>query len=91
MSLGVEERAALEASCNERLSTLAQQGCQIAGVQIRFLVELISVLLTADQEAEAKDRWLYWLADALDTAEAELRKRALLMGKIGGNGARRPR
>lgn len=86
MRLSLEERDALEATCNERLMLLAQQGAQIPGVQIRLLVDMIDQLLTPEQEADAKESWLFWYADVLDTAEAEIRKRFLTSG-LGTNGA----
>ena len=89
VQLNLEERSALEAQCQQRLATLAQQGVGIGGIGTRLLVELVSELLTPEQEAEGKERWLFWLSEQLDLAETEIRKRVLASGIVRGNGSAR--
>ncbi len=82
MKLNLEERTALEEECQGRTMALAQQGAMIPGIGTRLIIELLNELLTPEQEANAKENWLYWLADQLDKAEAEVRKRMLASGIV---------
>lgn len=82
MRLNLEEREALEAQCNERLSSLAQQGVGIGDVATRLIVLMLAELLSVEQEANAKENWLFWLSDLLDTAESAVRQRMLSSGII---------
>jgi hypothetical protein len=84
--LTLEERNELEAECASRVQALAQQGAMIPGIGTRLIIELLSELLTVNQEAVAKERWLEWLTEQLDNAEAQVRQHLLASGLIGGNG-----
>lgn len=77
MRLTLEERTALERQCEQRMVALAQEfGVGVAGVGTRQLVEMLRESLSVEQQANAKERWLFWLAEQLDRTEASAYKQA---------------
>lgn len=77
MQLSFEERETLEAECGRRTQALAQDGWIMPGVEAKLVAELLCELISPIGQANAKERWLFWLCDQLDRAEANVRQAKL--------------
>ena len=79
-----DERLALDSKNSERTMALIGQGVNIPDTTYRLIVEMLTELLSDEQEAAARERWLFWLSERLDQAEAMHRERVLSSGLIVG-------
>lgn len=78
----------LIARTESRVAELQGRGVTMGGVAEHFMHCLLTALLTAEQEKLGREWHYLWLADALDTAEEEIRKQLLMQGSPKANGHR---
>lgn len=74
MKLNAVERETLEAECQRRVAKITGEGWLMPGVEARLVSELLIELISPIGQANAKERWLFWLADECDKAEAAIRR-----------------